>query len=110
MYCSRTRTAWISAFVALFMVFILPACWSGLLAQARAQGLPPPSAANNNEEREEHAPPEQLQAHGVRRLAPDDPDPVFRAVVARVELPPPRKLASLIDLSKPAVLFVRRLL
>jgi hypothetical protein len=39
-----------SAFLALFMVLVLPACWYGALERARAIGLVGPSAANNNEE------------------------------------------------------------
>jgi hypothetical protein len=100
----------VGALLALFMVFVLPACWFGMMSQARAQGLPPPSSANNNEEHETHTPAKLPTAHGVRRLAPDDPPRVVRLVIGRVELPAPRLRTSLTDRLNPAVLSVRRLL
>src|SRR5688572_25660414 len=111
MFCGRTRTAWLGALVALYMVLVLPVCFFGRMIQAVELGLPAPSNSNNNEEREEHEPAEITvrDVQGVRPPLPD-PDLIARRVVARIEVPPPRVLPSVAHPPLPSSFSVRRLL
>jgi hypothetical protein len=60
--------------IAAFLVFILPACWSGALAQAFLESRTAPSSSNSNEEHEEREPEEELQA-ARRSVRPPRPTP-----------------------------------
>ena len=97
--------------MALFMVFVLPVCWFGMMAQARQLGLPAQGSSNNNEEREEHETAEITvrDAQGVRPRAPGRVL-AARPVVARPDVPPPRVRRSVTHVPEPSVLSVRRLL
>ena len=111
MFCGRTRTAWIGALLALYMVVLFPAALFGRMIEAVELGLPAPTNSNNNEEREEHEPAEVTvrDAQGVRPPLPD-PELLARPIEVRFDAPPPRLLASVTHVPEPAVLSVRRLL
>ncbi len=56
----------VSAFIALFLVFLFPACWAGSLARAAASSLPTSASSNTNEEHQER---EEHDEHGDTDLA-----------------------------------------
>ncbi len=70
---TRTGT-WVAALLSLFLVFVLPACATGLMMRAWIdQGGPGSSNSNTNEEREEREGGEEVEA--VRRLTRPPPAP-----------------------------------
>lgn len=103
--------AWIGAFVALYLVLLFPACWSGAQIRAKQLGLVGPSSSNNNEEREEH---EQHEAfvHDARGQRPPPPPPVSTEPSAtRVQIAyVPRLADSLVPPPETSDFSVRRLL
>jgi hypothetical protein len=102
--------AWISAFVAAYLVLLFPACWSGAQIRAKQLGLAGPSSSNNNEEREEHEQHEVAIRDAQGQRPPEPP--------AAVELPPqrlhtmhvPRLGTSVATSPEPSVFSVKRLL
>ena len=66
-------TTWVAALVALFLVFVLPACWSGAMQRAWAERGQAPSSSNTNEEREERDHCEEREA--ARIAAPPEAAP-----------------------------------
>lgn len=110
MSLGRNRRTWLSAALALFMVFVLPMCWFGALTRAKALNIPGPSSSNNNEEREEHEQSEVTirDAQGVRPPL-EAPVSAARDSIVRVEALAPRELVS-VAVPEPSVLSVRRLL
>ena len=110
-HVSRTRSAWIGALLALFMVFVLPACWFGALARAQELGMAAPSSSNNNEEREEHEEREIATRDAQGNRPPPPPPVATRAERARGPIVAPTfvvaPVAHPLELS---VLSVRRLL
>ena len=66
--------------MALFLVFVLPACWSGAMQRAWAERGQPPSTSNTNEEREERDHCEEHEA--VRISSPPQARPPLRLEVA----------------------------
>jgi hypothetical protein len=110
MYCGLTRRSWISASLALFMVFVVPMCWFGALARAKALNIPGPSSSNNNEEREEHEETEISVRDAQGSRPPVFAAPELRSPAERVDAPAPRQLASVAHLLEPSVFSVRRLL
>jgi hypothetical protein len=96
--------------IAAFLVFILPACWSGALARSFLEQGTAPSSSNTNEEHEEREPQEELQA-ARRSVRPPRPTP------AKIATAPQQKpltyqsstlLASVAPKSHPSRFSVRR--
>lgn len=73
---SYFRNAWMAAFIAAFMVLVLPACWFGALERAAAQGRAAPSSSNNNEEREEHQ-EQEIEVRDIAGRRPPSPPRTF---------------------------------
>jgi hypothetical protein len=106
-----TRSPWLSALLALFMVLVLPACWYGALARAQSLGIAAPSSSNNNEERDEHEEREieVADAAGQRPPVPrPEPEPAERRHVVAPALAPTR-LASVAPPVHPSRFSERRL-
>ncbi|MBA3542408.1 MAG: hypothetical protein H0T79_22520 [Deltaproteobacteria bacterium] len=59
----------VSAFIALFLVFLFPACWAGSLARAAASSLPTSASSNTNEEHQEREEHNEHDEHGDTDLA-----------------------------------------
>jgi hypothetical protein len=82
----RTRLfrTWLSAFMVLFMVAVLPACWYGALERALASGQGF-STANSNEEREEKEEHDVEERESLGRRPPPPPREIPRtADIVRV--------------------------
>ncbi len=62
---------WVAALLSLFLVFVLPGCWSGAMQRAWAERGQPPSSSNTNEEREER---EHGEEHEAARIAAPPPN------------------------------------
>ncbi len=110
---SKHLNTWLAAFVAGFLVLVLPACWYGALARANALNVPGPSNANSNEEREEH---EERQEHEVttvgNRPPPATSRPAARTAVVRIVAAtstPSMLVASIAPVPHPAQFSIRRL-
>lgn len=78
---STRRTAWISALLALYMVMLLPACWTGALERARWLFERNAVSSNNNEEREEHE-HEEGEVRAAASRSADPPSSVARRIAA----------------------------
>lgn len=102
--------AWIGALVALYLVVLFPACWSGAQIRAKQVGLAGPSSSNNNEEREEH----EQQEVFVQDAQGQRPPPVPTSIdtpAARVQIAHVVRLTdSLVAAPEPSDFSVRRLL
>ena len=99
----------IATLVAVFMVFVLPACWFGALERANRLGTLAPSTSNSNEEREEHQPAE-ITIRDAKGDRPLDEKPPADVRVVQVEPPAPRTYARRGHVPQQSVLSVRRLL
>lgn len=64
---------WIAALLSLFLVFVLPACWSGAMTRAWTERGQGPQSNNTNEEREERELAEESDE--ARMAARPDPTP-----------------------------------
>lgn len=76
-------STWIAAVLSLFLVFVLPICWSGAMTRAFADRAQGPSNSNSNEEREEREQGEEITA--ARPAA----QPPTEATLLVVETPRP---------------------
>lgn len=100
----------VAALVAVFMVFVLPACWFGALERASRLGTLAPSSSNSNEEREEHEEHEVATRDPQGQRPPvEGPEIIIETVLERVAVATPVQ-SSITFAPEPSVLSVKRLL
>lgn len=103
--------AWIGALVALYLVVLFPACWSGAQIRAKQLGLAGPSSSNNNEEREEHEQHEAFVHDALGQRPPPPPTVAIESSAIHAEIAyVPRLADSLVPPPLTSDLTVRRLL
>ena len=89
MYRRTGNLAWIAAALSLFLVFVLPACWSGALTRAWVELGQGPSSNNTNEEREER---EHSEEGDAARLSTRPPAEASAKIAEGPRAAPPRQL------------------
>jgi hypothetical protein len=106
------HTTWLSAFLALFMVLVLPACWYGAVERARALGQVGPSSANNNEEERHEDEEREVGVVDAFGHPPPQPptEPAAFVVTTIVTHTPPALVASVALAPEPSLYSVKRLI